>query len=51
LGIPVLLISTDSRLLSSISQEPDRYGSHSAMALPLDIESILRHVDELIGRA
>ena len=46
-GIPVLVVSTDPRLLAHAA----RYGTHRYLAKPLDLDAMLQAIQEMIGEA
>jgi CheY-like chemotaxis protein len=48
-GIPVLVLSTDPRLLRQAEEQASRYGNHRYLAKPLDLEAMLTHIQEMIG--
>ncbi len=48
-GIPVVITSTDVRLLDTAMSEPTRYGGQAHLVKPLDIEELVRIVYGLIG--
>ena len=50
-GIPVLVTSTDPRLLERAREQADRYGSHHYLDKPMDLEALLTHIREMIGEA
>ncbi len=50
-GIPVIVTSTDPKLLDRVEAESARSGSQRLVAKPFDINALLRAVDELIGGA
>ena len=50
-GIPVLVVSTASRLLAHAEAHAARYGSHRFLEKPLDLEAMLRTIQEMIGEA
>lgn len=50
-GIPVIVTSTDQRLLQQAEQEPARYGANRFLVKPFDIDALLALVRELIGVA
>ena len=50
-GIPVLVISTDPRLLERAEAQANRYGHHRYLAKPLDLEAMLTHIQEMIEEA
>ena len=50
-NIPLLLISTDPELLHRAEAEVERYGKHRSLGKPIDIQELLKAVDELIGKA
>jgi CheY-like chemotaxis protein len=49
--IPIIVTSTDHRLLERIEQDKDRYGGDRFVVKPLDIEELLKAIDILIGSA
>lgn len=49
--IPVLVTSTDPRLLARMEGNEASYGQHRFMAKPLDIHNLLRTIHELVGLA
>src|ERR671912_585870 len=48
-GIPVLVLSTDPKLLARAEAQAARYGKHRFLAKPLDLEAMLEAVREMIG--
>jgi DNA-binding response OmpR family regulator len=50
-GIPVLVVSTDPRLLSRAQDQAARYGTHRYLEKPFDVEALLTHIREMIGTA
>lgn len=50
-GLPVLLTSTDPRLLERAVADPARYGAHRAVLKPYDVDDLVAAVRELIGSA
>jgi CheY-like chemotaxis protein len=48
-GMPVVITSTDARLLDTAEADPTRYGGQAHLVKPLDIEELLRIVQGLIG--
>jgi CheY-like chemotaxis protein len=50
-GIPVLVVSTDPRLLAQAAAHAARYGTHRFLAKPLDLEAMLEAVREMIGES
>ena len=50
-GIPVVITSTDPRLLERAQAEAARYGGQSVLAKPFDLDALLSAVADLIGRA
>jgi chemosensory pili system protein ChpA (sensor histidine kinase/response regulator) len=48
-GIPVLVVSTDPRLLARAEEQAARYGKHRFLAKPLDLEAMLEAIQEMIG--
>jgi CheY-like chemotaxis protein len=49
--IPVVLTSTDPRILERARQQVERIGPHRSVAKPLDIDELLAAVDSLVGAA
>ena len=50
-GIPVLVVSTDPRLLEQAQAQAARYEHHRYLAKPLDLEAMLTNIEEMIGEA
>ena len=50
-GIPVLVTSTDPRLLARAREQAERYGNHRYLDKPMDLEALLTHIREMIGQA
>ena len=50
-GIPVVVVSTDPRLLARAEADAARYGGERFVAKPFDIDAVLEAVAELIGPA
>ena len=50
-GIPVLVVSTDPRLLQRAQAQADRYGTHRYMDKPLNLDNLLTNIEEMIGEA
>lgn len=50
-GIPVLVTSTDKRLLAEAAANPERFGTHRDMVKPFDVDDLVRAVRELAGPA
>jgi chemosensory pili system protein ChpA (sensor histidine kinase/response regulator) len=50
-GIPVLVVSTDPRLLARAEAHAARYGTHRFLAKPLDLGAMLTTIQEMIGRS
>jgi DNA-binding response OmpR family regulator len=50
-GVPVLITSTDRRLLDEAAANPERYGTHRDLIKPFDVEDLVRTVRELAGPA
>jgi CheY-like chemotaxis protein len=48
-GIPILLTSTNARLLERAARDPARYGTNKDMILPFDIDDLIRAVSDAIG--
>ena len=50
-GIPVLVLSTDPRLLQKAQEQVERYGTHRYLEKPFDLDGMLTHIREMIGKA
>ena len=50
-GIPVLVVSTDPRLLTRARDQAARYGTHRYLEKPFDVDALLSHIREMIGVA
>jgi DNA-binding response OmpR family regulator len=50
-GIPVMVVSTDVRLLADVGAQRERYGGDLFLAKPFDIEEILAGIRSLVGEA
>ena len=50
-GIPVLVVSTNPRLLTRARDQVARYGTHRYLEKPFDVEALLAHIREMIGVA
>ena len=50
-GIPVLVLSTDPRLLEQAREQADRYGTHRYLDKPFQLEALLSNIHEMIGEA
>jgi DNA-binding response OmpR family regulator len=50
-GIPVLVVSTDPRLLTRAQEQAARYGTHRYLEKPFDIDALLTNIREMIGAA
>lgn len=49
--IPVLITSTDRRLLAEATANPDRFGAHRGLIKPFDVDELVQTVRELAGPA
>lgn len=49
--IPIVVTSTDRRVLEGVQQENDRYGGDKLVTKPLDIDVLLDAIRALIGEA
>jgi len=49
-GIPVIVTSTNQRLLDRVDDKPERYGGNRLIVKPFDIDDLIALVRELIGR-
>jgi DNA-binding response OmpR family regulator len=50
-GIPVLVLSTNPRLLEKAQDQAARYGSHRYLDKPFDVDALLAHIRAMIGEA
>ena len=50
-GIPVLVVSTDPRLLAHAAAHAARYGSHRFLEKPLDLDAMLKAIREMMGES
>src|SRR5918993_5361455 len=50
-GIPVLVVSTNSRLLQQAQDQAARYGNQRYLVKPFSLEAILEQVREMVGEA
>lgn len=50
-GIPVLVLSTDPRLLQQAQEQAARYGTHRYLDKPFALDALLTHIREMIGEA
>jgi CheY-like chemotaxis protein len=49
--IPVLVVSTDPRLLQRAQEQAARYGHHRCLVKPFGLDDILEQIREMIGTA
>ena len=50
-GIPVLIVSTDPRLLARAQEQAARYGANRYLIKPFGLDDILAQIQEMIGAA
>ena len=50
-GIPVLVVSTDPRLLERAREQAERYGTHRFLNKPFDLDEMLNEIRSMIGEA
>ena len=50
-GIPVLIVSTDPRLLERAQEQAERYGKNRYLIKPFGLDDILAQIREMIGEA
>ena len=50
-GIPVLIVSTNPRLLDQAQEQAVRFGTHHSLVKPFDIDELLSSIEEMIGPA
>jgi CheY-like chemotaxis protein len=46
--IPVLVVSTDPKLLARAEEQAARYGKHRFLAKPLDLDAMLQAIQEMM---
>jgi CheY-like chemotaxis protein len=49
-GIPVLVVSTDPRLLTRAQEQAAQYGRHRYLEKPFDVDALLATIREMIGQ-
>jgi CheY-like chemotaxis protein len=50
-GIPLLLTSTEPKLLDKAKEAALQYGEHPVLACPFEVADLLKSIDILIGKA
>ena len=50
-GIPVVVLSTNPRLLDRAREQAERYGNHRYLDKPFDVEALLTTIQDMIGEA
>jgi DNA-binding response OmpR family regulator len=50
-GIPVLIVTTDPRLLERAQEQAARYGNHRYLIKPFSLDDMLEQIREMIGEA
>ena len=50
-GIPVLIVSTDPRLLERAQEQAARFGDHRYLIKPFGLDDLLAQIREMIGAA
>ena len=50
-GIPVLVVSTDPRLLEKAQEHAARYGANRCLVKPFSLDEILGHIRDMVGGA
>ena len=50
-GFPVLVLSTDPRLLQQAQEQAARYGTHRYLDKPFSLDALLAQIREMIGEA
>ncbi len=50
-GIPVLVVSTDPRLLTHAQGQAAHYGLHRYLEKPFDVDAMLMNIREMIGES
>ncbi|HLI50424.1 MAG TPA: response regulator [Thermomicrobiaceae bacterium] len=50
-NIPVIVFSTDAKLLRRAEQQADRFGGQRFIIKPFDVDELLAAVNELVGTA
>ena len=49
--IPVLIVSTDPRLVERAQEHAERYGKNRCLVKPFGLDEILAHIREMVGEA
>ncbi|HEV2127935.1 MAG TPA: response regulator [Thermomicrobiales bacterium] len=49
--IPVIVFSTNPKILEDVQKEPERFGGQRFLRKPIDLDEILDAIHELIGKA
>lgn len=49
--IPVIVTSTDPKLLKSVEDQPAKYGGQRFLSKPFELDDLLQAVQDLIGQA
>jgi DNA-binding response OmpR family regulator len=50
-GTPVLVVSTDPRLLARAQEQAGQYGTHRYLEKPFAVDALLTNIQEMIGAA
>jgi chemosensory pili system protein ChpA (sensor histidine kinase/response regulator) len=50
-GIPILIVSTNRRLLEEAQEQAARFGTHHYLVKPFDLDELLACIEEMIGPA
>ena len=50
-GLPIIITSTDRRLLDRARADPERYGAHRTFVKPFDVDELMALIHEVIGAA
>jgi twitching motility two-component system response regulator PilH len=50
-GIPVLVVSTSSRLLDEAREQAARFGTHHYLVKPFNLDELMACIQEMIGAA
>jgi CheY-like chemotaxis protein len=50
-GIPIIVTSTDPRIIERVKQDPAQYGVNAVIDKPFDVDALLGAIHDLIGPA
>lgn len=50
-GIPVVVVSTSTRLLKEAQEQAARFGTHRYLVKPFDLDALMTMIEEMVGEA